>query len=193
VWLAGEGPAAEAHFVRRHERLTLARLIRRILLCLLLLPCSGCFAARPLYNEPRWGNAPPPVPAEITEITRDHLVCTRGARCQSERVVFRRDGLARREFTTGHNSDSLFFANVDSAQFRWLAQQLIAGNLFGEGDDEGHHEPLANESYVISAATLCRRRTVTIGGMILQLGRLSAVRLAIDSVTGAVTWNRPQM
>ena len=160
--------------------------MRRSLACTWLVVLASCFASRPPFVEPRWGNAPPPLPFEITEITREHRRCT--TNCTYERIAFRRDGRASREYVTGKRRDSLFVARIDSAAFAHLATSILQAGFFSAPEDDGHQEPLASESYVVSAATLCRRRALTIGQAWIQSGHYLTVRVAIDSTVRALGW-----
>ena len=74
----------------------------------LALGCSACVIARPAFVEPEWGDAPPPLVSEITEVTLSHRTCA--PRCRDERITLRRDGRADRTYWTGKTADSLYLA-----------------------------------------------------------------------------------
>ena len=157
---------------------------------LLPLCLAACLSSPPLYNEPTWGSAPAPVGYEVTEVTEDHLRCLQRPRCQNEQIVFHRDGLASRIFRSGTEIDSVFMARIDSVSFAALARSLIELHFFTESDGfAGHHEPLANESYVLTAATLCRRayRTLSAPPRNFEAPFLRPV----DSLTAATKWQGP--
>ena len=142
--------------------------------------------ARPAFQEPQWGDAPPPLASEITEITLTHRLC-RGV-CTEERIAFRRDGLAARSFWTRNNEDSSFNASIDSAAFAQLAAQFLRHDFF-RGHREGEDEALfSNDVYVLSVATLCRRKTDTVGTPWLRFG--TELRVAVDTVVSSLAWER---
>ena len=143
---------------------------------------------RPEFVEPKWGTAPPPLPSEITEITWERRSC-RGS-CQEEAVVLRRDGHAQRMVRHGKHLDSLFSATIDSATFISLAAEVIRRNLFTGSDDDGFHEPLANNSLMISAATLCRRRVSVVQEPPPRGVSGPFPEAAIDSVARGLRWEK---
>ena len=145
----------------------------------------GCALSRPEFQEPRWGNAPAPLASEITEITKSRRSCTIGS-CRDERIVLRRDGLVSHEFQTGKLVDSLFVARIDSVAFLALAGELRKLGFFGGGEEEGSFQPLASESTVISAATLCRRKT----GIVGVASTSQDVLDAIDEAVAKLSWQR---
>src|SRR2546427_1046454 len=145
---------------------------------------SACVFSRPEFVEPRWGDAPPPLPAEVTEITWE--LGTGAGSCRYDQVVFRRDRLATHEFRTGRRLDSLFVARVDSASFAQLARVLVHRGFFAGREDEGAHEPLATRSLVMSVATQCRRRARQ-GDGDEYMSKMSA---AVDSAAHTVAWTR---
>lgn len=151
---------------------------------------AACATSHP-YTEADWGTAPAPYAREVTEITLEHLACPPMASgCSTERLVLRRDGRATREFLTGRRQDSLLAGAVDSAQFVRLADRLTAARFFASDLSGKRHEPLAADSYVATAATLCRRafRSFTL--------RETAVALpppAVDAILATaalVPWSR---
>jgi hypothetical protein len=150
----------------------------------------SCAPGRSAFVEPSWGDAPPPLPEQIAEITFDRTRCT--DRCRSTRIVLRRDGHAELTHLTGRRQDSLFTAAIDSLTFRALATRLIADSLFrGRGADPGVLEPFATSGTVLSASIICRRfvdqwdeRRLTPGS---RGARLTA---ALDSVTRSLPWAR---
>ncbi len=160
----------------------------RTLLGFLVVMSSACFASRRQFVEPRWGDAPAPLNSEITDITVEHARCR--SNCVYERIVFRRDGRATRTFRTGGRVDSLFTASIDSLKFARLATGVLRSDFFNSPESDGHQEPLASESYVVSAASLCRRRVVTIGQAWIQGGHYMAVLVPIDSAGAAMKWER---
>ncbi len=145
---------------------------------------TACAIGRPEFVEPKWGDAPPPRPGEITELTWELRTCLRS--CQYEQIVLRRDGGASHRFRTGNRLDSLFDAHIDSAAFARLTTFVVQDHFFMGRDDDGAHEPLATRSLVISAATLCRRRALSMG----QAGPRSASGAAIDSASRQLRWTR---
>jgi len=161
----------------------------RPLLFLASLCCTAaCVISRPEFLEPKWGDAPPPVPSEITEITWDLRTCR--TTCAYDRVTLRRGATSWRKFLTAKREDSAFTATVDSAAFAALAAELVRRRFFRGRDGDGAHVPLATRSLVISAATLCRRRAASI-----ELpGSTSIVGpqpyTAIDSVIHTIAWTR---
>jgi hypothetical protein len=130
---------------------------RKVLVLGVLL--AACAVSRPEFVEPRWGDAPPPLPTEVTEITQTRRVCSASS-CRDERIVLRRDGWASRDYGFRHTIDSSFVARMDSLVFLRLAEALRAHNFFTGSDDDGALQPLASASTVISVATLCRRKTM---------------------------------
>jgi hypothetical protein len=140
--------------------------------------------------EPGWGDAPPPLPEQIAEITFDRTRCAE--RCRSTRIVLRRDGKAELTYLTGKQQDSLFHAAVDSATFRALAARRVADSLFfGPCADSGVLEPFATSGTVLSASIICRRfvdqwdeRRLTPGS------RGARLTSAVDSVTRRLRWEK---
>jgi hypothetical protein len=157
---------------------------------LLIVTSLGCAPSRPAFVEPSWGDAPPPLPEQIAEITLDRTRCNEA--CQSIRLVLRRNGYAESSYLTGKRQDSLFFATIDSVTFRDLAIGLVVGGLFqGKGADPGVLEPFATSATVVSASILCRRfveqwdeRRVT------PASRPARLTGPIDSVTRRLSWRR---
>jgi hypothetical protein len=118
---------------------------------------AGCTRLQPEFVEPAWGDAPAPLVAEVTEVTLEHRHCATGApRCITDRLVFRRDGKASRTLLTGNTRDSLMLGRVDSAAFARLVEVLRTANHF-HGRADRRHEPLTVDSYLVTAASLCRR------------------------------------
>ena len=157
---------------------------------ILLVALPACVAARPDFAEPRWGNAPPPLALEVTEVTVDRRSCIATA-CLRETVLLRRDGAASRQFQSRAGRDSILIGRVDSATFVHVAQELLRGKFFAGTDDDGWHEPLTNESVVMSASTLCRRRVASLGPRALARGDYQQIRAVIDSVVRSMSWTRP--
>jgi hypothetical protein len=151
---------------------------------------SACAPTRPTFVEPSWGDAPPPQPEQIAEITLDRNQC--GEKCRSTRIKLRRDGQAELQYLTRSREDSLFYADIDSATFRQLARQLVLDSLFeGEGAEPGQIEPFATSGTVVSASILCRRfvdqwdeRRVS------AASRPARIMAAIDAVIRHLTWRR---
>lgn len=150
----------------------------------------GCAPTQTAFAEPSWGDAPPPLPEQIAEITLDRTRCTES--CRSTRLVLRRDGRAELRHLTGRRQDSLFLATIDSMTFRAPATRLVVDSLFqGRGADAGVLEPFATSGTVLSASIICRRfvdqwdeRRLTPGS---RGARLTA---AIDKVTRSLPWSR---
>lgn len=119
----------------------------------------GCAPRRPPFVEPDWGDAPPPYPNEITEITREYRHCAQ--QCSFDRLVIRRDGQVTRRFLTAGRLDSVLTARIDSVSFVQLVVALDSTGLFAPMVGAGEQVPLAVDSYLVSAATLCRRAVAT--------------------------------
>jgi hypothetical protein len=119
----------------------------------------GCAPRRPPFVEPDWGDAPPPYPSEVTEITREFRHCAQ--QCRFDRLVIRRDGEVTRRFSTAGRIDSILTARIDSVSFVRLVIALDSTGLFAPMVGAGEQIPLAVDSYLISAATLCRRAVAT--------------------------------
>jgi hypothetical protein len=90
----------------------------------------------------------------------------------------------------GKHLDSLFSATIDSATFISLAAEVIRRNLFTGSDDDGFHEPLANNSLMISAATLCRRRVSVVQEPPPRGVSGPFPEAAIDSVARGLRWEK---
>lgn len=160
----------------------------RALSLLLVFVATACVPRRPVFVAPQWGDAPPPRAGEVTEISLDRMSCGSGP-CKYERIVFRRDGRAEREFRTGKQVDSVLVGFVDSLSFAALADSLVQTGFFeGGDDDEGRHEELQLQSVLVSAGTLCRSMVRGLAGE-TALSRLPAVGL-IDSTVSRVSWER---
>lgn len=160
----------------------------RILLPAVVVLCSSaCAISRPAFVEPAWGDAPPPYPAEVTEITSEHRVCLKG-KCTFERYIFRRDGRAEHSYSTGDRTDSLYYGRIDSLTFVKLVSS-VRGPLFGlyAGDAE-NHLPLATDSYLFSVATLCRRQVVTTSTFDWNSNSYAPVLRDIILASGLVNW-----
>jgi hypothetical protein len=165
-----------------------ARLL--VLAFVVMAVSSSCAPRRPAFVEPGWGDAPPPLPEQIAEITFDRTRCT--DRCRSTRMVLRRDGRAELRHFTGKRQDSLFTADIDSAAFRNLATRLVADGLFqGRGADPGVLEPFATAGTVLSASIICRRFVDQWDERRLAPGsRGAGLTAAVDSVTRSLSWGR---
>ena len=124
------------------------------------------------------------MPAEVTEITLEHMRCRHA--CSYERVSLRRDGHASRTFSTGKHLDSTLVATIDSLTYRSLASRLAEEHFLTRYDGDGYHQPLATESYVVSAATLCRRAVGTFSSS--DPAKVLAVPQVIDSVVAGLPW-----
>jgi hypothetical protein len=154
----------------------------------LALLASACAISRPAFVEPAWGDAPPPYPSEVTEITSEHRVCDKD-RCHFERYLFRRDGRAEHTYSTGDRPDSAYFGRIDSLTFVKLANS-VRGPLFGDRYESENHEPLAEDSYLFSVASLCRRHVVAIGKFGWQADTGPSVMRDIILTSGLVNWHR---
>jgi hypothetical protein len=104
--------------------------------------------------------------------------------------VLRRDGVATRTFRQGKHGDSLFTARIDSAAFVNLAGEVIRRRFFSGSDEEGFHEPLSNQSVLISAATLCRRRVHSVQEPLRSGLKGPFAYMAIDSVARTLEWKK---
>jgi hypothetical protein len=164
--------------------------LRRSVAPLLVASCIGCAPTRPAFVEPSWGDAPPPHPEQIAEITLDRSRCSE--KCRSTRVRLRRDGLAELQYLTSGRGDSLFHADIDSTTFRGLATRLVVDGLFqGKGAEPGVLEPFATSVTVVSASILCRRFVDQWDERRLSpASREARVIAAIDTVIGHLIWRR---
>jgi hypothetical protein len=164
--------------------------LRYNLALLVLASSGGCAPTRPVFVEPSWGDAPPPHPEQIAEITLDRSRCS--DKCRSTRVQLRRDGRAELQYLTTGREDSLFYADIDPTTFRRLAAQLVADSLFqGRGADPGVLEPFATSGTVVSASILCRRFVDQWDERRLSPGsRPARITASIDSVTLHLAWRR---
>jgi len=149
---------------------------------------SACAISRPEFVEPKWGNAPAPLPSEVTEITWELRTCS--SNCRDEEVVLRRDGRASRAYKTRRKLDSLFVARIDSASFAALADLIVRRGFFAGSDGDGAHEPLATKSLVMSVATLCRRRASAVFVDIPRSITGPQPQTAVDSVARRLSWTR---
>lgn len=149
----------------------------------------GCAPRRPPFVEPDWGDAPAPYPTEITEVTREYRHCKE--RCTFERLVLRRDGIAVRRFFTVDKIDSMLVARIDSLSFADLVVSLSQAGLFRPMVGAGEQVPLAVDSYLISAASLCRRAVATYSPLSVDWYPGSSAVLAIERATGTLRWVRP--
>jgi hypothetical protein len=150
---------------------------------------SACAISRPAFVEPAWGNAPPPYPSEVTEITSEHRVCLK-RKCTFERYTFRRDGTAQHSYATGDRPDSLYLGRIDSLTFEKLASS-VRGPLFGPYPGEAdNHLPLATDSYLFSVATLCRRQVVATSRFDWNSNSYAPVMRDIILASGLVNWHR---
>jgi hypothetical protein len=128
------------------------------LLLVLTAASGGCARHQPEFVEPAWGDAPAPYPSEVVEITYEHRHCGRNASaCSLERVVLRRDGRATRIRTHPDSLETHQVGTVDSLTFVSLAARLSESGFFHRADGYARHEPLRIDSYIITAASFCRR------------------------------------
>lgn len=164
--------------------------MRRRLLLLSALLIVGCAPRRPPFVEPDWGDAPPPYPTEITEVTREYRHCA--TECSSDRVVIRRDGLVLRRFSTSRRVDSVLVARIDSLAFIRLVVGLDSAGLFRPMIGAGEQVPLAVDSYLVSAATLCRRAVATYSPLANDWSPASAAVLLVERVIERLHWSRPR-
>jgi hypothetical protein len=157
---------------------------------LLLASSVGCAPTRPAFVEPSWGDAPPPSPEQIAEITLHRSQCS--GKCRSTQVKLRRDGRAELQYLTSSRSDSLFYASVDSTTFRRLATQLVVDSLFqGKGADPGVLEPFTTSGTVVSASILCRRFVDQWDERRVEpSSRPARITASIDSVVRHLAWRR---
>lgn len=155
---------------------------------LLATGLAACAPRRPPFVEPDWGDAPSPYPVEITEITREYRHCA--ARCSFDRMVFRRDGTVTRRFFTEDRLDSLLTARIDSLGFIELVTALDRAGLFRPMGGAGEHVPLAVDSYLISAATLCRRAVATYSPLSGDWYPGSQAVLAVERAVSRLHWMR---
>jgi hypothetical protein len=150
---------------------------------------SGCAPRRPPFVEPDWGDAPSPYPTEITEITREYRHCAE--RCSFDRIVLRRDGVAIRRFVTVNHVDSVLAARIDSVSFVELVLSLNQAGLFRPMVGAGEQVPLSVDSYLISAASLCRRAVATYSPLSADWYPGSNAVMAIERTTSSLHWIRP--
>jgi hypothetical protein len=156
---------------------------------LALVSLIGCAPRRPPFVEADWGDAPSPHPNEITEITREYRHCAE--RCTFDRIVLRRDGLAIRRFITVNRVDSVLAARIDSVSFVELVGSLTQAGLFRPMIGSGEQVPLSVDSYLISAASLCRRAVATYSPQSYDWYPGSTAVLAIERATSSLRWIRP--
>ena len=157
-------------------------------LATLLLGLLACAPHRPPFVEPDWGDAPSPYPVEITEVTREYRHCRE--QCTFDRMVFRRDGTVSRRFSTGTRVDSTLSASIDSTAFIELVVALDRAGLFRPMGGAGEHVPLAVDSYLISAATLCRRAVATYSPLSNDWYPGSRAVLAVERAASGLHWVR---
>ncbi len=160
-----------------------------LLVALLAGGLIGCAPRRPPFVEPDWGDAPPPYPNEITEVTREYRHCA--DKCTFDRIVLRRDGIAIRRFLTVNRVDSVLAARIDSVSFVELVTSLSQAGLFRPMVGAGEQIPLSVDSYLISAASLCRRAVATYSPLSPDWYPGSHAVLAIERTTGSLRWIRP--
>ena len=157
---------------------------------LLAATALACAPRRPPFVEPDWGDAPPPYPTEITEVTREYRHCA--AECRSDRLVLRRDGLVERRFVTSRRVDSVLVARIDSLEFIRLVEGLGRSGLFRPMVGAGEQVPLAVDSYLVSAASLCRRAVATYSPLADDWSPASAAVLLIERAIERLRWIRPR-
>lgn len=154
----------------------------------LLLLLQACYRPQVPFVEPAWGDAPPPYPAEVTEITLDIRSCpSTGPSCPAHRILFRRDGSASSEYGSAERPDSSFTGRIDSVAYNGLVLELIRLDFFRT--DSNEHEPLTLTTYVASAATYCRRATGSFTMQEFHPG-VPAVPTAILSTAASIHWER---
>jgi hypothetical protein len=156
---------------------------------ILVAAVSGCAPHRPPFVEPDWGDAPPPYPIEITEVTREYRHCA--AQCSFDRLVIRRDGQVTRRFSTAGRVDSVLTAQIDSLAFIRLVVALDSAGLFRPMVGAGEQIPLAVDSYLVSAATLCRRAVATYSPLADGWTPASQSVLVIERAASRLRWLRP--
>jgi len=177
-------PGCDSLWHRRPEQ---GRLLPTALAALLVAGI-GCAPHRPPFVEPDWGDAPSPYPIEITEVTREYRHCR--DQCAFDRIVFRRDGTVSRRFSTGTRLDSTLTARIDSLAFIDLVVALDRAGLFRPMDGAGEHVPLAVDSYLISAASLCRRAVATYSPLSNDWYPGSRAVLAVERAASGLHWVR---
>jgi hypothetical protein len=166
----------------------LEALLRHLPAALLVLGLSACAPHRPPFVEPDWGDAPSPYPSEITEVTREYRHCAE--HCSFDRMVFRRDGTVIRRYLTGGHLDSLLSARIDSLAFVELVISLDKAGLFRPMAGAGEHVPLAVDSYIVSAASLCRRAVTTYSPLASDWYLGSEAVLAVERAASGLHWVR---
>jgi len=155
---------------------------------LVALGLVGCAPRRPPFVEPDWGNAPEPYNTEITEITREYRHCA--TICTYDRVVLRRDGMATRQFLTANHVDSLFYARIDSLAFIRLVDAMTSARFFHPMEGAGEHVPLAVDSYLISAASLCRRAVISYSPLAFSPYPAAPVVVLLQEAAESLHWGR---
>jgi hypothetical protein len=155
---------------------------------ILLLGLLACAPHRPPFVEPDWGDAPSPYPVEITEVTREYRHCR--DQCTFDRMVLRRDGTVSRRFLTGTRLDSMLLARIDSTAFIDLVVALDRAGLFRPMDGAGEQVPLAVDSYLVSAASLCRRAVATYSPLSSDWYPGSRAVLAVERAASGLHWVR---
>ena len=170
------------------------RFFGRPLLPFLALLAVGCTPGGPGVPEPEWGGAQPPRPEEVTEITFEHRHCAH-EQCTTEWVLFRRDGLVRRRIEAGRTGSGGEYGRVDSATFVGMVRKLNASRFFGLGgfDADGTHVPLAEDSWVISGATYCRRAVSSFMMRPDMSNGPYRVVPELDSVIHTISWKEPSI
>ncbi len=163
----------------------------RLAALLLVAGTVACAPRRPPFVEPDWGDAPPPYPTEITEVTREYRHCA--THCVVDRMVIRRDGQVTRRFTSAGRVDSVLTARIDSVAFIRLVVALDSAGLFRPMVGAGEQVPLAVDSYLVSAASLCRRAVATSSPLADGWSSASRAVLVIEQASARLRWIRPRV
>jgi hypothetical protein len=109
------------------------------------------------FPEPSWGGAPAPRAEEVVEITFEHRWCD-GRICTSDIVILHQLGGAHRAFYTNRIHDSTRLSSIDSLTFVAAAGSLRDARFFDRHVDRVGRGTRRTESWVVSAATCCRRK-----------------------------------
>jgi hypothetical protein len=91
---------------------------------------------------------------------------------------------------TGKHVDSLFTATLDSTEFVAMVRSLTALGFFRPMEGAGEHVPLAVDSYLISAATLCRRAVATYSPLAFDPYPTDRAVLVIERALTSLHWSR---
>lgn len=151
----------------------------------------GCAAHQAPFQEGAWGDAPAPYPAEVVEITLEHQWCGHQLGCVRDNLVLRRDGRATHQVTAQDKDGSyLEHGEVDSTVFIQLVESLRQDSFFRSSNTGVRHEPLSSNSYILSAATFCRRAVRGFDFSDKSSRPRPSEIAAIEAAAGAIAWRK---